>query len=128
MKITFLGKDPGSDKDDCPSLYDTDRGTHLVQGWRVDDPAVHAALGLAAGEACVEVPPRLMVRLAGTGLPDDGQPAPVFVVTGRGTYAIKGAPVVDAEALAQMSIPAHETAVEVSTGLQTAMRGYAADL
>ncbi|MGJ6968780.1 DUF6879 family protein [Streptosporangium sp. G11] len=41
MKITFLGKDPESRESDCPSLYDTDRHTYLVQGWKItiDDSA-----------------------------------------------------------------------------------------
>src|SRR4051812_11833686 len=34
VKITFLSRDPESQDDGCPSLYDTDRGTCLVRGWR----------------------------------------------------------------------------------------------
>jgi hypothetical protein len=36
MRLHFLGSD--SDKGQCPTLYATDRGTYVVQGWRVTDP------------------------------------------------------------------------------------------
>ncbi|GAA3443274.1 hypothetical protein [Planomonospora venezuelensis] len=125
MRVTFLGKDPGSEKDECPSLYDTDRGTYLVQGWKVSDPAVLAQLDLAFGETCVEVPRPLMSRLANSvqlDAPDDGQAAPVILRTDRDTYIVKGQAVSDAEALAHMDIPDHETVVEVPRALRTVMK------
>jgi hypothetical protein len=125
MRITFLGKDPGSEKDECPSLYDTDRGTYLLQGWVVDDPAVIAELDLEAGEACVEVPRALMSRLVNSGQlgsPDDGRPAPMVLTTGRDTYVVKGRIVTDAEALGHMVIPDHESVIEVSIGLRSLMK------
>jgi len=36
MKLTFLGS--SSQDGSCPSLYATDRGTFVVQGWKVLDP------------------------------------------------------------------------------------------
>lgn len=42
MKITLLGT---TSKDgQSPTLYDTDRDTYLVQGWRVLDPEALAAM------------------------------------------------------------------------------------
>lgn len=39
----------------CPTLYATDRGSYVVQGWqlRADE---HAEVAAPAGEAAVEVP------------------------------------------------------------------------
>ncbi|MEV7011530.1 hypothetical protein [Streptosporangium sp. NPDC051022] len=117
MRITFLGKDPDSDKDDCPSLYDTDRNTYLVQGWRTETV-------VEPGQTCVEVPRRLMVRMVNSSqleAPDDERPVEI-TLTDRDTYLIRGKAVVDAEALAAMSIPAHEDVVEVPLALRSAVR------
>lgn len=119
MKITFLGKDPGSREGECPSLYDTDRSTYLVQGWRTSGAAPEA------GRACVEVPRAVMGHLAKSGqldTPADGQAAPTVVLTDRDTYIIHGLGVTDAEALAMLTIPAHEDVVEVSLALRAVMR------
>lgn len=57
MRLTFIGKDAGSQVDDCPALYRTDRGTWVVQGWNVTDPDAIADLRqLAPNETVVEVP------------------------------------------------------------------------
>jgi hypothetical protein len=61
VKITFLGKD--STPNDSPTLYKTDRGTLLVQGYKVTDPEALAAMKIPAGETVVEVPPSLMKYL-----------------------------------------------------------------
>ena len=61
MKITFLGKD--STPNDSPTLYRTDRGTLLVQGYEVNDPEALAAMKIPPGETVVEVPPSLMKYL-----------------------------------------------------------------
>jgi len=40
MRARFIGKDPQSDIDNCPSLFATDRTDRevfLVQGWKVTD-------------------------------------------------------------------------------------------
>lgn len=44
----------------CPTLYETDRGTVVVQGAMVTDPEALAALALPAHEAAVEVPRSLV--------------------------------------------------------------------
>lgn len=56
MKIEFIRKTALSGDTNCPSLYRTDRGTFLVQGWVVTDEEALAALGLPSGETVVEVP------------------------------------------------------------------------
>ena len=35
MKLAFLGEESG--KSGCPSLYSTDRGAIVVQGWKITD-------------------------------------------------------------------------------------------
>lgn len=119
MRVTFLGKDPSSQDDECPSLYDTDRGTYLVQGWKVADAS------LPPGQACVEVPQAVMGHLAKSSqlnIPANGQTAPEVSLTGRGTYLVHGRVVTDAEALEAMDIPAHEDVVEVPLTLRDVMR------
>ncbi|MFG1927961.1 hypothetical protein [Cryptosporangium sp. NPDC048952] len=57
MKLTFRGTN--SSYGSCPSVYETDRGTLVVQGWRVTDAEAIAALterGLPAHETAVEIP------------------------------------------------------------------------
>lgn len=61
MQLTFLGTTSGHDS--CPNLYETDRGTYVVQGYAVTDPAALAVLrdrGLPEGEAAVEIPKALL--------------------------------------------------------------------
>ena len=59
MKLRFLGST--SDDGQCPTLYETDRGTYVVQGDQVTD---HAALGqlrnVLPGETFVEIPKELL--------------------------------------------------------------------
>jgi hypothetical protein len=59
MKLTLLGsetKDGGS-----PALYATDRGTLVVQGWRVTDPDARTVLAnMPAHEDVLEIPPALL--------------------------------------------------------------------
>ena len=59
-ELTFVAKDPDSVPDGFPALYRTDRESWIVQGWAVTDPAALAALNLPEGEACVEIPDRLV--------------------------------------------------------------------
>lgn len=57
MKLTFRGTNSSSGS--CPSVYETDRGTLVVQGYKVTDPEALAALrerGLPDHEDAVEVP------------------------------------------------------------------------
>lgn len=61
MQLTFLGTT--SINGSCPNLYATDRGTYVVQGYKVDDrdalDALHAR-GLPEHETAVEVPAALL--------------------------------------------------------------------
>lgn len=61
MKLTHLGTESG--KDGCPSVFTTDRGTVVVQGWAVTDEEALAELrrrGLPSHETAVEIPTSLL--------------------------------------------------------------------
>ncbi|MEC3980438.1 hypothetical protein [Amycolatopsis sp. H20-H5] len=61
MKLTHLGST--SKNGSCPELYQTDRGTYVIQGTRVTDPEALSALrarGLPDHETVVEVPVALL--------------------------------------------------------------------
>jgi hypothetical protein len=57
MKLTRLGG--GCWDGTCPTLYVSDRGTIVVQGWVVSDSDVTPP----AGEALVEIPVELLEQL-----------------------------------------------------------------
>ncbi|MRH90647.1 hypothetical protein GFY24_24935 [Nocardia sp. SYP-A9097] len=97
MWLTFLGKNTTGNQ--SPTLYLSDRGTYVCQGWKTDTPGQ------------IEIPHRLLEFLKpgtclGTLLED----------TGHGTFVLSGAPVTDLEALAQMATPDHEMSIEVPLG------------
>lgn len=58
MRLTRL-RGTCNDSKVCPTVYATDRGTVVVQGWVVTDREALAQLGLPAGETAVEVPAEL---------------------------------------------------------------------
>jgi hypothetical protein len=61
VKLTYLGTESG--KSGCPSVFATDHGTYVVQGWKVTDPEARAALaerGLPDHEDAVEIPAALL--------------------------------------------------------------------
>jgi len=60
VELTFVAKDPGSEPSGSPTLYRTDRGSWLVQGWVVTDPQALAEMSIPEGETCVEIPDRLV--------------------------------------------------------------------
>ena len=60
MQLTFVGKDPDSNPTGSPTVYRTDRGSWVVQGWIVDDPSALAQMNIPAGETCVEIPDRML--------------------------------------------------------------------
>lgn len=64
MKLTFIRKTALSQLNNCPSLYRTDRGTFVVQGWRVSDPEALAQLDIPAHETVVEVPADVLAEIA----------------------------------------------------------------
>jgi hypothetical protein len=64
VKLTFCGTSSSSGS--CPSIYETDRGTLVIQGWRVTDAEAIAAMtdrGLPAHETAVEIPLALLAYL-----------------------------------------------------------------
>lgn len=59
MRLEFLGTD--SRDGECPTLHRTDRGTIVVQGYKVTDPEALADLrDLADDETVVEIPEKLL--------------------------------------------------------------------
>ncbi|MEV5709721.1 hypothetical protein [Actinoallomurus sp. NPDC052274] len=69
MRLRFLGTD--SQVGQCPTLYATDRGTYVVQGWKVTDPDALADLrDVLEGETFVEIPKELL-RFAANDKPEE---------------------------------------------------------
>lgn len=61
MELEFIGTT--SKNGNCPTFYKTDRGTYVLQGNKVTDPAALAALrerGLPDHETAIEIPPALL--------------------------------------------------------------------
>lgn len=62
MRLTRLrGSCP--DTQTCPTLYLTDRGTAVVQGYQVTDAEALAEAGLSVDEVLTEVPLSLLTGL-----------------------------------------------------------------
>jgi hypothetical protein len=63
MALRFIGIDPDTDKDHCPTIFvDEDRGEFVIQGWKADvqlEEQVRAAGPLPNHEAVVRVPMRM---------------------------------------------------------------------
>ncbi|WP_280298768.1 hypothetical protein [Nocardia neocaledoniensis] len=98
LRLTFLGKN--TQNGGSPTLFATNRGTYVIQSWRVKGHDDH-----------VEIPHRLLAYTR----PGTSVGAPLED-TGRGTFILTGTPVTDVEALAQMNTPDHETSIEVPVG------------
>ncbi|WP_232323931.1 hypothetical protein [Catenuloplanes japonicus] len=60
MRLTFVGKDPESNPTGSPTVYRTDRGSWVVQGWVVTDQLALAQMDIPDGETCVEIPDRMI--------------------------------------------------------------------
>jgi hypothetical protein len=88
----------------------------VVQGWIVTNPEILAVIEVSDGETIVEVPAALMAHLAKDGLSGDvvNLAPPIVHITENGNYSIRGRHVTEPEALGQMTIPDHETCIEVS--------------
>ncbi|MFI9509129.1 hypothetical protein [Nocardia sp. NPDC052566] len=97
MQLRFLGGD--SKSGGSPTLYASDQGSYVVQGWRTDTCDT------------IEIPHGLIRYVQ----PDTCLGA-VLRDTGHGTFMLTGLPVTDPDALAQMKAPAHEASVEVPIG------------
>ncbi|MEG8179412.1 hypothetical protein GZH49_12825 [Nocardia terpenica] len=95
VQLRFLGKG-GSPTQQCPSLYETDRGSFLVQGWITDQLGTieipHLLLGFVEPDTFI-----------GAAMRD----------TGRGTFNLSGQPVTDPEVLARLELAENETVIEV---------------
>jgi hypothetical protein len=58
--LHLLGKDPGSPNGGSPTLYyDDERGTYLVQGWKVLDAERLAQMDIPGHETVIEIPKHL---------------------------------------------------------------------
>ncbi|MFB4194726.1 DUF6879 family protein [Streptomyces carpaticus] len=73
MRLRFNGTTSGGGG--CPAVYETDRNTVVVQGWKVDrrDGAYQDVRHLAADEDLVEVPRELLERFAPRPAPDPSE-------------------------------------------------------
>lgn len=60
VRLTLVAGDPNSNPDNSPTLYKTDRGSWVVQGWEVTDSEALAALNVPEGETVVEIPDRMI--------------------------------------------------------------------
>lgn len=60
MHLTLVGKDPESNPTGSPTVYRTDRGSLVVQGWTITDVEVLSQMNIPAGETCVEIPDRMI--------------------------------------------------------------------
>lgn len=113
MELRFLGTETTGGQ--SPTLYATDQGSYVVQGWIVADADILAMFDLAEDETLVEVYAQLMTHLAKNGLGSEitHEAYPIVHVKENGRYILRGKRVTDTKALAQMSIPDHETAIEI---------------
>jgi hypothetical protein len=60
MRVTLIGKDPESNPTGSPTVYRTDKGSWLVQGWVVTDPEALSQMNIPDGEMAVEIPDRII--------------------------------------------------------------------
>jgi hypothetical protein len=60
VHLTFVGKDPDSNPTGSPTVYRTDQGSWVVQGWVVTDPHALGQMDIPDGETCVEIPDRMI--------------------------------------------------------------------
>jgi len=114
VRLRFLGKE--STPTNSPTLYATDQGSYVIQGWIVTDESILAQLVVPDDETIVEVPAALLDHLLLDGLETETQNpiTPIVHVKGNGNYIIQGKQVTDTTVLGQMNIPDHETCVHVS--------------
>lgn len=108
MRLTRL-RSTCPDSDTCPTLYRTDRGTMVVQGYVVTHMEALSVPDLAAGETAVEVPLDLLAGL----ITNDSAVYP----TERGTMLVRGTAVTDLETLTTLRLPIGEAAVEIHLNL-----------
>lgn len=61
MQLTFLGKD--TQTGNSPTLWETDDGQFVIQGFTLDADAMDQVGPVPAGEAVIRVPKKLMRHL-----------------------------------------------------------------
>jgi hypothetical protein len=71
MRLTLIGKDPDSNPTGSPTVYRTDKGSWVVQGWLVTDAEALAQINVPDGETCVEIPDRIIHFFTGEGRASD---------------------------------------------------------
>jgi hypothetical protein len=112
MQLTFLGR--SSEGGESPTLYATDRGSYIVQGYVVTDAEVLAKLDIPEDETVVEVYARLFAYLAHDGVSGAVTEVPPIVhVRDNGNYVIQGPRLDDDETRRRMAVPDHEDALEL---------------
>lgn len=123
MEIRFLGKE--TEHLDSPTLYATDRGTYLLQGWKVTDPEILAKLDVQQSETVVEIYARLIAHLVKDGLSGvvTSWIPPIVHVKENGNLVIQGKRVTDPDVLTEMNIPSHEDVVEIDKEAIKALLG-----
>jgi hypothetical protein len=121
MRLRFLGKETRDG--DSPTLYATDRGTYIVQGWMVTDPDILAKLDPPEDETCVEIYARLLTHLSTGGLRGavTSWTAPIVHVLDNGNLVIQGTRVTAPETRRRLAMPDHEDCVEVSRAALAAL-------
>ena len=63
MKLTKIVGNGGCEDRNCPTVFETDHGTYVIQG-AIVAPAEVSQLGMPANETVVEVPKSLLSDLA----------------------------------------------------------------
>jgi hypothetical protein len=67
MQVELVARDPGTFSckgGDCPGVFRTDRGTFLIQGYRVNRGEVSGLGGVAEDEDLVEIPASLLSEMS----------------------------------------------------------------
>jgi hypothetical protein len=70
MRLRLIGSDPNSNPTNSPTVYRTDRGSWVVQGWAVTDREALAQMMIPDGETCVEIPDRMIPFFEAASDPD----------------------------------------------------------
>ncbi|WP_204046421.1 hypothetical protein [Acrocarpospora phusangensis] len=65
MRLTFI-RTTSPTANTCPTLFKTDRGTVIVQGYVVTDEEALSQMNIPEGETAVEVPMELLEELRET--------------------------------------------------------------
>ena len=63
MTLRFIGIDPNTDGDNCPTVWvDEITGDYILQGWRITEPETLAEIGKIPDRETVVRFPRRMAR------------------------------------------------------------------